>query len=692
MKKAFVFLFINLFFLQLYANEKIVTWDNKEIIGGNLIFNGKEFTLDSSTIPLDEVSYIIFNQEQQKIDYHESVLENVSPEELLERAKILEKSYKDSSLLILNDEGIEMLNKDGSRYTRSRYSVKIMNEKEISNYNILSFYYQKGSYESKIIMARSITPEGAVSYLNPSDISMTIPTQNLDFFSQRKEEKLIKAIIPNVRVGSIVDFEFEILEPSPEDKNQFYASWFFGGDKPVYRSRLYVTVPSEKEFYYALRNCNITPSVNEKDGYKTYTFESGISGPIINEPYSLPTGELYPSVFGSLFKDQTYLSGWLSKFIKERMVANDEMKAIVDRIIKDSQAKTEEEKITVLYRYVQEQIKYRSIKTSLSSGFSGHPAAETLKNQYGDCIDKSILFATLLNIAGIEAYPVIVNTNDNPSVMYDKIGTITGNHAINEIHLKEKKDKIIYLDTTSTTYRYPSFRYDDQGIYAWNPILNTVNYIAPLDASYNTQVYKKEINLLYDGSGDIKNHIVYSGDIEAGIREYFAKISEGELKSTIRSIITRDYPGAILVASNNGDPADFNNNMFLDLHYKADNIAKVSNKYLILNIPVVYDFDFISLKERKYPLKFPTTEGKTNYISIIIPNGFKIGGLPDKIKIDNPFFIYEAEYKIENNKIIFKDIFQRNACLIQPEDYKILKDDLVKVDYFIRTPIIFIKK
>jgi hypothetical protein len=241
-------------------------------------------------------------------------------------------------------------------------------------------------------MARSISPSGDVSCLQDRDIEYT--TRIVDdpsCFSGRRDEQIMKAVIPDVKVGSIIDYEYETIEASPEDPNQFFPSWTFGGEKPVFASSIKFIVPENKEFYWVAKNINVwknEPKIETADGYKNYTFEAGEIIPTVQESYSRPVEEFYPSIYGSLFKDQTYLSDWLSKFVKERLVTNDKMKEIIQTLLEKEKAKTEVEKISVIYRFMQEYIHYRSIKTSLSSGFSGHPATETFDNKYGDCIDK----------------------------------------------------------------------------------------------------------------------------------------------------------------------------------------------------------------------------------------------------------------------------------------------------------------
>ena len=87
-------------------------------------------------------------------------------------------------------------------------------------------------------MARTISPGGKISYLQENDITYTSRMQDLAFFSGRKDEYIIRASVPNVKVGCIVDFEYETFEQAPEDPNQFYTQWFFGGENPIYESRV----------------------------------------------------------------------------------------------------------------------------------------------------------------------------------------------------------------------------------------------------------------------------------------------------------------------------------------------------------------------------------------------------------------------------------------------------------------------
>ncbi|OHD11248.1 MAG: hypothetical protein A2086_01370 [Spirochaetes bacterium GWD1_27_9] len=692
MKIRYLVFLLFICLLNVYPYDSIIKWDKNVINGDNIKFDGKSFYFtEKDKINKENISYISLNLTESTNEAKNDLkLDQVNPEELLKRADILQKKYQDSSILVLLDEGIQRLNKDGSQYSRSRYTIKIMNEKELQK-SVLSFYYSESEQKTKILMARSISPDGKVSYLKDTDIVYTSPKQDLSFFSGRKDQKIIKAIIPDVKVGSIIDYEWETEEPAPEDPNQFYTRWYFGGDKPVYQSKIKFIIPEDKAFYYVTKNFGdeATPTVTTEDGYKVYSFIRGECPPFVEEKQSPPSEEFIPYIVGSTFKEQTYLSNWLSKFIKERLVYDDDMKKTIDQIIAENNAKTDDEKIAAIYRYVQTNIRYLSIKTSLSSGFSGHPAKETFQKKYGDCIDKSILFSTLLNIVGIESYPVIVMTNSEAQPLYGELGIVSGNHAINEIHLG---DKIFYLDSTSTTYKYPYFRSDDHNIKVWNPILDKIGFINPPSPESITQTFNTYIDLNNDGSGSFKKENFYTWDWDAGLREYMMSLQEVEKEALFRNIANGDFPGSILETYKHSDPFEYSKDFSLSYSYQAKNIAKKTGDFFIFSLPVKFDFNIVSTEDRKYPILYETTYGEKDKIEIKMPDDFTTKGLPENITIKNKHFEYTGKYDFIEGKLVFKSEFKRYSVRIPAEDYKDFRKDMLKINYFIKTPLILEEK
>jgi len=692
MKKILIFLLITAPFL--YSFDQIIKWDKSVKTSETIIFqDGKFISKEGDVIDRSEVSLIKFNLKEPVESEKSDIIGEVTPNELKRRADILQEKYPDNAKLILLDEGYQRMNIDGSQYSRSRYSLKINSEKDLNEAN-LSFYSQPGEYESRIIMARSIDINGEVSYLSLDDVTYASPSQGLEYFSGKKDTKIIKAVIPNVKVGSIIDFEWETLDLKPEDKNQFYTHWYFGGDDPVFESKVSYIVPENREFYWVAKNFDPydpSPEISKKEGYKIYKFSRGECPPFVAEPQSPPMWELIPFVFGSTYKDQTYLSQWLAGFFKERMRSNDKIKATVDEVVKNSGARTEEEIVAALYRFTQEFIHYRSIKTSISSGLAGHPATETFENRYGDCIDKSIFFATILGLVGVEAYPVIVRTNDQPRPLYGELGVISGNHAINEIHLKQNGNKIIYLDSTSVTYKYPNFRSDNHGIPVWNPILNTVREIDPPDPEFNKQVFNTRINLKNDNSAEIFKENIYKGELDAGLRQYFLSMKDKEIESLFVSLSGRDYPGSKLKGYEYSALSDYKSDFSIKYNFASSQVLKKSGEYYIFTLPIKYSFSFTSFESRKYPLKYNTTSAEIRSVTLELPEGYKVRGIPEGLSIKSDILDYVSNYSLENNVLKFTDEFVRKKTVVNVNEYKQFRKNLLEVEHSINIPIVLEK-
>jgi transglutaminase-like putative cysteine protease len=690
MKKTFMIIILLLIVSTIWPVDQVNLWDKRVIQDTITGLDGSAIITEKGTvIEIDDISYLALDIPAETRQQQESEqLSSISDSELQKRARTMSARYPDASSVILIDEGIQKLRKDGTRYSLSRYALKIMNEKDLSR-AILTFYEKGEDYRTWILTARSIAPDGSITTLSEDDISYTTPTQGLQFFSGKRDVRYLKAEIPNVTVGSIIDYTWESIESAPEDSNQYYASWFFGGSDPVFESTCTVVIPTEKELYYTSLNFSPysdKPTVTKGSGYQRYRFTRGENKPLETEPQSPPDGELIPWIRTSLHKNQDYLSDWLAGFMLERMKIDKEIKNDVNQYLKQKQVTGEEQIIAELYRYMQDRIQYRSIKTSLSSGFSGHPAVETFTKGYGDCIDKSILFASILNDRGIEAYPVIVMTNDEAQPPYGKIGLVAGNHAINEIHLKD--GSIIYLDSTSSTYRYPAFRSDDQGIKAWNAIKNTIRYIEPLPPIYNTQEFSSDITLNVNGSGTFKQHRVYSGSWEAGLRNYFLQIKENEIERLIRSVIAGDYPGATLTSYSYSDPRDYSSNFTLTMEFSAENVTSSIGSKRVFNFPFHYGFDYLALETRNHPLQFSTVEGLKHNISVKLAEGYSIDTVPQPLKISNDTIQYSGDYKIDGSTVTFSDHFVRSRIRVTPDSYTNFRSNLLEIEHFASIPVL----
>ena len=694
MRKIFILfcLFNFTFLLNSESISSTVKLNNGESFNAETLnFSNNNFYINNDEIPADEISHIIF-QQQKEIDSHKLQSGSIKKEELIRRANDMTKKYPDQPLLVLLDDGTEQLRKDGTQYHRSRWAVKICNESQLS-LATLKLGSLEGKSETRLIYARSISPDGKESFLDLNNVTYTTPSRDKNFFGNNKEEyKIAQYTIPEVTVGSIIDYEYERFSYSEEDENQYYVKWWFSSEKPVYQSTFKVLVPQDKPYYFAEMNIEkgkLKRSETIENGYRAYYFEYGESAPIIEEELGPDTYEIAAYVEGSPFKDQTYLSNWLGNFFKERMIANDEIKNTVDKLLEG--CSNEDEKIAALYRFLQDNIRYVSIKTSLSSGLAGHKAAETFANRYGDCIDKAILFATMLQYAGVEAYPVIVMTNDNPQPLYDKLGVLNGNHAINQIHLKN--GKIIHLDSTANCYRYPFFRSDDHGIIAWNPIKNTLQNTGFPDPKDEAITSELNITLMKNGSANVKETVTTRGNPEITYRYFFQNAPKDYIHPQLESLANITFESSHLINYDFANPFDENKDYQFSMNYKVDKLwNKVGNDLYLIKIKQPFGFDFVASDIRKTDIKFNSVLEKTHKGKIVIPTEMEIVGLPEELIIESPYLIYKGSFKQEKNVIYYENTYSRNGTDIPVSDYDDFRNALIQINDYINKPIILQKK
>lgn len=683
----------SIFILSSESISSVIKMNNGESVSGETLdFKDENFYIDGSKISSDEISHIIFQKQQEKIDSHKLQTGNIGKEELMARAKKMTESYPDQPLLVLLDDGTQQLRHDGTQYSKSRWAVKICNESQLS-LATLQLGSLQGKSESRLIYARSISPDGKEVFLDLNNVTYTTPSRDKNFFGNNKEEYVIaQYIIPEVTVGSIIDYEYERISYSEEDPNQYYVSWWFSSEKPVYQSTFKVMIPQDKPYYFAEMNIEkgkLKRREAIENGYRAYYFEYGESAPIIEEEMGPDTYEIAAYIAGSPFKDQTYLSNWLGGFFKERMITNDEIEKTVSQLVENLD--DEEDKIAVIYRFLQDNIRYVSIKTSLSSGLAGHKATETFANRYGDCIDKAILFATMLQFVNVEAYPVVVMTNGNPQPIYDKLGVLNGNHAINEIHLKN--GKVIYLDSTANSYRYPFFRSDDHGIIAWNPIKNTLRNTGFPNTEDESITSELDITLMKNGSANVKETITTRGNQEISYRYFFQNAPKDYIHPQLESLANISFESSHLTNYKFADPFDEKKDFSFQMDYKVDKLwNRTGDDLYLITIKQPFGFDFVTSDVRNYEVRFNSVLKKTHKGKIVVPAGMEIIGLPEELVIESPYLTYKGSFKQEKNVIYYENIYSRNGTNIPVSDYLDFRNALIQINDYINKPVILQKK
>lgn len=105
-----------------------------------------------------------------------------------------------------------------------------------------------------------------------------------------------------------------------------------------------------------------------------------------------------------------------------------------------------QDRVDQIIRFVQDEIRYLSLSEGIYSLVPRTPG-RVLAKRFGDCKDKSILLAALLQKAGVEAHPVLVSTGRQEFVIDAPPSPGAFDHAIVRIQLG---DQTRWVDPTMT--------------------------------------------------------------------------------------------------------------------------------------------------------------------------------------------------------------------------------------------------
>ncbi len=391
--------------------------------------------------------------------------------------------------------------------------------------------------------------------------------------------------------------------------------------------------------------------------------------PIFEEDDIPSINQLFPTTHFTLSKfqlegEQGDFSSWenfgkwyynhlLSSTIQIPQNVIDEAK----NLIKD--AKTTEERVKILYNYMQDRTRYISIQLGIG-GFKPINAEEVHKMAYGDCKGLSNYMRALLKAVDIESYFTLVNGSWSSKYYFDpEFPTIGGNHAILSV---PNDGKTIWLECTNQDN---AFNHLGDFTGNQNALQITPNGINVVE----TQKYPSETNneklsatiQLGEAQSDIAINSVFSG-LQYDQYMYFSHLDNNQKKERIKHIY-HNISG--LEIENFSEKNDRNTAIFtINVQGSAPNLLKKTGNNYILSAVAVGRMSTTMKKEDKRIYTIGVEYGyKDTYVfAYQIPNNTIIETLPENINInDANFGNYSLQFEAIGNLIKVTRIIHEKA-------------------------------
>lgn len=298
----------------------------------------------------------------------------------------------------------------GASSTTVRQSTVIQNEAGLKEYGILSLYFSEGQTLT-LDTVEVHKKDGKVIKVGHDNIQQVTPemSRSAPMYSDEHEEDVT---IPALSIGDELVYQYTRKEP-PEVPNHFWFQYWFRRRTIVNREFVEVDVPQGRVLHLANEE-NYKPEIETKDNRTVYRWlSSNLSLPdpaVERDKYRREQANGTappPSIALSSFADWKQVGDWYYGLQSERSKPTAAIKAKAVELTLN--ARSREDKIRALYSYVATNIRYISLDFGIGR-YQPHFAEEVLSNGYGDCKDKHTLLAALLEALGIQAYPVLIDS------------------------------------------------------------------------------------------------------------------------------------------------------------------------------------------------------------------------------------------------------------------------------------------
>lgn len=335
-------------------------------------------------------------------------IKNLTPEyEPIAAAKAVQAGY---DFLLINTQEKTLLQQ---RY--SHIAVRALNNEGVQSMSDITVDFDP-AYEQLVFHKLQVIRNGKIiDKLNRDKISVIQREANLERFTyDGTQTALIN--LKDIRVNDIIEYAYSITGYNPIFNGRFSDNLLMEFSVPVRHLFRRLIVPSNQLFNFKYSN-GAGQAIISKEGNETsYLWEEKEIPPLtfdINTPvWYDPVKHVNVSNFGSWKEVATWAVGLFEVPDVEKKELERRIAGVVCRRPADSV-------VIQAIRFVQDRIRYLAVEGGMNS-HKPVPPVQVMDDLYGDCKSKSLLLAEILKLRGIDAWPVLVNT-ETGKVMEDKL-------------------------------------------------------------------------------------------------------------------------------------------------------------------------------------------------------------------------------------------------------------------------------
>jgi hypothetical protein len=589
----------------------------------------------------------------------------------------ISKQFPDEKAVLLNrtlEYNIDL--KDGKPAVESHevQQIEYLSTNATAFMGAYSFYH---SDFQKLIAYEAYTRTPADKKLKVSEFKTSTDKENSVFFDDVKETTFN---FPAVEPGAVGNLQVSWNNTDAH----LLAAHYFASYMPVINSELKINVSKNISLKYRLIGLDtdkIAVTVENRRGNNVYTFIYKNCPAFKRYPDAPNIAWYSPHVvfYIDSYKDQNgtavpYLSNADDlyrlnySFVKSVNTTIDpELKHVVDTLT--SKLTTQEGKARSIYSWVQQHIKYIAFEDGME-GFVPRDAGLVCNRRFGDCKDMASILTEMLNAAGVPAYFTWIGTRDLPYSFNKEPLPMVSNHMICTIKLN---DKFIFLDGTDPTcvFGMPTAAIQDkEAMIGISEKEYKILKVPVMDKNRNTVVDTTWLELTPN---------CLKGKIKKDLTGYLSMSMYGKLMYWNNRNIDEDMKDEFERGSNKFKLDSFrvfkkptNDQISVTAAFSLPDYAKkIGNEYYLnLNLFRFFEHEEIDYPHRLIPIDYEFKYTKKYVTLLKIPEGYKLGYLPQGKTFHNKVWGFDFKYEQKGNWIVLTQEFDNDNLMLTSDQFE----------------------
>ena len=335
-------------------------------------------------------------------------------------------------------------------------------------------------------------------------------------------------------------------------------------------------------------------------------------------------------------------------------------------------ARSDLEKVRILYDYLREQTRYVSIQLGIG-GYKPFPASQVQKSGFGDCKGLSNYMQAMLRAVGIPSFYTLVNT-DRDRFLPDYAGIGQMNHVMLCVPLPEKKDTL-WLECTNASVPL-GYRHED--VAGHDVVLVTAEGGIPVRVpAYADSLSRNEcdidIELFDDGSARATaRRSLWLDETEEWIRirDWKPETQRGELTS---GLAVQPQSFALTGVQDNFrdyDGPDYCPWMQIDFTFDTRQYANAGNNARLFVPANPYPMGgALQRGKRQNDLVHKRGAVSRDRIRIHIPEGYAVESLPAPVSLDTEWGTFTATAEQADGIVTVLQEFRSKPFRESPDRY-----------------------